>query len=233
MSIDAQTLTGWSDRTARVANASAWRAARRHTWAVRTLRVAFPLLAIGVITSMFVSARTLPRGIENVDLGEVGLDGTTLTMQNPSLSGFNENGTSYKVTAGQALQDVTNPRIVRLEDIDGTMAKPDGSTVELSAKSGVFDADAKILDLTADIEVRTNTGDRAYLESAKVDMEEGTIFSDKPVRAQTKSGNIRADSMSITERGAHMVFDGRVVVELRLDGGSLKEPKDTPSNESQ
>jgi lipopolysaccharide export system protein LptC len=223
MSVDVGTPVGSWNMGRQPANAAVWRAARRHSRIVRSLRVVLPLIAVGVVASLFVSARTLPRGVENIDLGDIGMDGTTLTMQNPSLSGFNDNGTSYQVTAGRALQDVTNPRVVTLESIDGTMTKPDGSTVKMTAKNGVFDADTQKLELSADIEVRTSTGDHAFLESAKVDMQAGSIVTDKPVRAATKSGNIRADSMEITGRGEHLLFSGNVVVELRLDGGDVKE----------
>lgn len=202
-----------------------WRAARRHSMAVTALRVVLPFLALIVIAWMIVSARTLPREIGDIDLGEVGLEGTTLTMKSPTLSGFNNDGTAYEVTAARALQDVTNPRVVTLEFVDGTMTKSDGKSVRVTADSGVFDADARLLDLKSNIVVRTSDDDRAFLESAHVDMQAGSIVSQDPVRATAKSARIKADAMTITERGSHLVFNGGVVVELRLDGGPLERKK--------
>lgn len=233
MSINVRTLNGVWGRAERPAVRRAsgsergsglpadWRAARRHSWIVRALRVALPAFAFVVVASMFITVQTRPKGIGDIDLGEVGLDGTTLTMQNPSLSGFNENGTSYQVTAVRALQDVTNPRVVTLEQINGTMSNADGTNVRVTAKDGVFDADAQIMDLSNKIVVKTDNGESAFLESAHIDMEAGSIVSADPVRAETKNGRIRANSMEIRERGAHLLFTGKVQVELRMDGGPL------------
>jgi lipopolysaccharide export system protein LptC len=240
MSIHVRTLTGIWGFGARPAAGpevrrvtsrkfdAGWRAARRHSRMVSVLRIALPAICVVVVASMFISVRTVSTSIGNIDLGEVGLEGTTLTMKNPSLSGFNENGTSYQVTAVKALQDVTNPRVVTLEQIDGTMTNPDGNDVQISAQNGVYDADAQKLDLSNDIVVLTEAGERAYLNSAHVDMEAGMISSDSPVRAETKSARIAANGMEITDRGSHLLFTGGVVVELRLDGGKLGGKPRTP-----
>lgn len=230
MSISARTLTGFGSiggkaaakpQRTRKAFDARWRAARRHSRLVVFLRLALPVISIVVVASMFISVRSISTKIGDIDLGEVGLEGTTLTMQNPSLSGFNENGTSYQVTATKALQDVTNPRVVTLREISGTMTDAEGSDVRISAQNGVYDADAQQLDLTGEIVVDTDKGESAYLASAHVDMEAGSIRSDDPVRAETRSGRISANSMEISERGSHLLFTGGVVVELRLDGGKL------------
>jgi|FEC22Drversion2_1045045.scaffolds.fasta_scaffold00009_148 lipopolysaccharide export system protein LptC len=212
-----------------------WHDARRHSRAVRILRIGLPALALLTVAWLIVSARAFPPTIGNVDLGEVGLDGTTLTMENPALSGYNENGTSYEVTAARALQDVTNPRIVTLQRIDGTMTKPDGTKVRVTAADGVYDSEEQTLKLSNDIVVRADDGSRAFLRSADVDMKAGSIVSTEPIRAETPGGRIRADTMDIAERGAHMLFKGKVVVELRLDGGSLddrtaRKPQENPAD---
>jgi lipopolysaccharide export system protein LptC len=220
--LNAGTLSGrWSERNDQRAPAD-WIAARRHSRIVRVLRIVLPAVATIVVVWMFISAQRLPGEIGNIDLGEVGLEGTTLTMQNPKLSGFNEDGTSYLVTAAKALQDVTNPRVVTLVSVDGTMTKPDNSTIRVTADDGVFDSDAKHLELTNNIVVRTSENDSAYLDAAKVDLNTGSIVSDKPVRADSKSGSIRANSMEISQRGAHLLFRGKVAVQLRLDGGPVE-----------
>ena len=221
MAIDAGALTdGWGYGPGPAGGAE-WRAARRHSRVVSVLRLVFPAVAFVVVAWMFISARTLPTEVGDIDLGDVGLEGTTLTMQNPSLSGFNEDGTGYQVTAAKALQDVTNPRTVTLKSVDGTMTKPDGSKVRVTADDGVFDSEEQWLELTNNIVVATDKGDHAYLNAARVDMKAGTIVSDEPVRAQANSGSIRAKSMEITDSGSHLLFKGKVVVELRLDGGPV------------
>jgi lipopolysaccharide export system protein LptC len=222
MAIDVGALTGGWGYGAASADGAVWRATRRHSRVVSGLRLVLPAIAFVVVAWMFISARTLPTDVGDIDLGDVGLEGTTLTMQNPSLSGFNEDGTGYQVTAAKALQDVTNPRTVTLESVDGTMTKPDGSKVRVTADNGVFDSEEQWLELSNNIVVATDKGDHAYLNAARVDMKAGTIVSDEPVRAKANSGSIRAKSMEITDSGAHLLFKGKVVVELRLDGGPVE-----------
>ncbi len=230
MAIDIGALTvrslagGWAD-VPEPATAADWLAARRHSRIVAVLRWILPAMAVVVVAWMFVSAHRLPREIGNIDLGEVGLEGTTLTMQNPSLSGFNKDGTAYQVTAAKALQDVTNPRVVTLEFVDGTLTKSDGSDMRLTADNGVFDNDTQTLELDGNIVVKTSKDENAYLESAKVDLGAGSIVSDRPIRAEANNGKIRADAMEVTERGARLRFSGKVVVELRLDGGKVEDGK--------
>lgn len=229
MNVGTRVVSGGFPTRRMDAMSAGWRSARRHSRAVRVMRTVLPAVSLVIVAWLFVSARTLPTSLGNIDLGEVGLDGTTLTMKNPSLSGFNENGTSYEVTAARALQDVTNPRLVALEQIDGTMTKADGSKVRVTARNGLFDSDAQKLNLENNIVVRGDDGTRAVLQVADIDMQAGSIRSARPVVAETPNGRIRAQTMDIAERGAHMLFKGKVVVELRLDGGMLKEK--TPDDE--
>ncbi len=223
LNIGAQSIGAQSIGTPAAAGPADWLAARRHSRVVAVLRLVLPAVALVVVVWMFISARSLPTEIGNIDLGEVGLEGTTLTMQNPSLSGFNDNGTSYQVTAAKAKQDVTNPRVVTLESIDGTMTKSDGDKIRVTADHGVLDSDSQLLELSSNIVVRTDKDDYAYLNAARVDMSAGTIVSTEPVRAVSKSGKIRAKSMEITDRGAHLLFRGNVIVDLRLDGGRVDD----------
>gem|GEM_PF-3278724 len=192
------------------------------------MRIALPSLAVIVVGWMYFSANRLPTEIGTIDLGDVGLQGTTLTMQNPSMSGFNEDGTAYNVTARKALQDLTNPSVVTLRHVDGTMTEDDGSKVRVTADDGLFDNDKRTLDLDNNIVVTTDDKDQAFLKSARIELEGGTIRSDDAVQAKGKSGSIRANSMEITENGSHLLFKGKVVVHLRLDGGAVSEEDTGP-----
>jgi hypothetical protein len=50
------------------------------------------------------------RSAGDLSLGEIGVSGTTLTMDRPRLTGYGAGGMSYDVTAARALQDLTARR---------------------------------------------------------------------------------------------------------------------------
>lgn len=192
-----------------------WRAVRRHSRRVRLLRVVLPAIGLAIAASMFVSIRSLPGGIGNISLGEVGVEGTTLTMSHPSLSGYGSDGVSYDVTAERALQDLTTPDVVRMEMISGTMRRADGTWTSLEARDGLFDSARDWLMLENDIVIVTDDGKRAYLEDAEVDLKGQSVISLKPVRAEMAGALVRGDRMEVNGGGDHIILRDNVSVVLQ------------------
>ncbi len=198
-----------------------WRAAQRHSRRVRALRIGLPLVSAVLIAALLVSWRSLPTPVGNLDLGDLGVSGSTLTMENPKLTGFGARGMAYDVTAERALQDLTDPQVVRLETISGRVQQPDGGWATLDARGGVYDSANEFLRLDRDIMIRVDDGKRAFLEAAEVDLKAQTVKSDRPVRLEMPGGRVRADRMDVEAGGKTIVLTGRVVLDLRLDGGTM------------
>jgi lipopolysaccharide export system protein LptA len=64
---------------------------------------------------------------------------------------------------------------------------------------------------------------RAFLETADVDLKAQTVVSDRPVRLEMPGARVRADTMSVSAGGEQVMLRGRVVMDIRLDGGPLEE----------
>src|SRR4051812_2479871 len=87
--------------------------AARHSRMVRILRVAVPAavvlaMAIFVLVSVVIPFRMLLPKIP-VDIGNLVVSGTKITMESPHLAGFSADQRPYEMWAKAAIQDLTDP----------------------------------------------------------------------------------------------------------------------------
>lgn len=192
----------------------AFRNARRHSALVRVLKLALPALALlmvgGFVAKSWIAA---PDGI-SIDLSESGLQDGKLVMADPTLDGFTPDNRAYKMTAARAIQAVDNASRVDLEEIEARLPINEKDWLSVVASSGVFHRDENRLDLDSEVVLETDTGIKAVLGSAKVDIGAGTLETDEPVDITLEGGRIEADSLTVKDRGAVMVFENRVRMEI-------------------
>lgn len=204
------------------------RHARRHSRRVRILRIGLPVVAAAIVAAFFVSFRSLPSGVEDADLGDVGIEGTTVTMDNPQLSGFNTDGMGYDVTAKRAVQDLRDTSVVQLEGISGKATQPDGGWAELTASSGVYNTQSELLTLERDILINTHDGKSGRLDDVSVDIRDQRIEAKNGVELTMPGGRVTADRLIMLGEREVIRLEGGVRVTLRMDGGEIKEARDAP-----
>src|SRR3954451_22596133 len=118
-------------------------AAARHSRMVRALRIAVPaaviLAMMGVVAvSIFKPFRMLLPKLP-VDMGNLVVSGTKVTMESPHLSGFSTDQRPYEVWAKAAIQDLTDPDHLELTKPRAKVLMEDKSTVTMDARTGYFD----------------------------------------------------------------------------------------------
>jgi lipopolysaccharide export system protein LptC len=193
--------------------------AARHSRMVRILRVAVPGAVIFAIAAIiFVSVFNNPFWMLlpklPIDMSNLVVSGTKITMESPHLSGYSQDRRPYEVWAKTATQDVTDPDHVDLKTLRGKVLMEDQSTVTLEAVNGLMDNKQQTLDLHKDIYLQTTTGYEAWLSQAFVDMAKGTVTSDEHVDVKWADGKISADRLKITGGGEVVRFDGNVVMNI-------------------
>lgn len=193
---------------------AAFRRAHRHSARVRLLKFVLPaaalLMVAGFVAKSWISA---PEGV-SVDLGGTAIEGGRLVMASPKLDGFTSDNRAYTMTAKRAIQDLGDATRIDLEGIDARLPFETDNWLTVAARTGVYDREANTLDLGEDITVQTDTGVLALLKSATVDIATGSIDTVEPVDIKLEGANIQADSMTIRENGAVMIFDKRVRMEI-------------------
>jgi lipopolysaccharide export system protein LptC len=192
--------------------------AARHSRVVRALRVAVPAVVILsmaaiILTSIFNPFRLLLPKLP-VDMDNLVVSGTKITMESPHMSGYTPDRRPYEVWAKTATQDVTDPDHVDLKTLRAKVLMEDQSTVTLDALNGLMDTKQQLLDLHKDIYLQTSTGYEAWLSQAFVDIGKGTVTSDEHVDVKWADGKLSADKLKITGGGEVVRFDGHVVMNI-------------------
>ena len=207
-------------------------AAARHSRMVRALRIAVPaaviLAMMGVVAvSIFNPFRMLLPKLP-VDMGNLVVSGTKVTMESPHLSGFSTDQRPYEVWAKAAIQDLADPDHLELMVPRAKVVMEDKSTVTMDARTGYYDSKQQLLDLRKDIFLQSSTGYEARLSQAYVDINKGTVTSDEHVDVKLLNGTLTSDKLRILNSGEVVRFEGNVVMNLIMDSPPAPEPEPAP-----
>jgi len=191
---------------------------------VRWLRITVPvgiaalLLAVVVINYLPpIGGFRLPGG-----LGKLVIHGTTITMEEPRLTGFTLDSRAYEFSAEAAAQDITKPNLVELNRLHAKMEMQDKSSVEMTAAAGSYDVKAEMLTLTGDIHLFSTTGYEGRMSEAVIDVRKGNVISDKPVWVKMLNGVLSAKRLDIGDNGSVVRFSG-VAMTLQPGNEAAKE----------
>ena len=192
--------------------------AARHSRMVRVLRVAVPAavvlaMAVIVFVSVYNPFRILLPKIP-IDMSNLVVSGTKITMESPHLAGFSTDQRPYEVWAKAAIQDLTDPDHMELKTPRAKVMMEDKSTVTMDARTGYFDSKSQLLDLRKDIFLQSSTGYEARMSQAYVDINKGTVTSDEHVDVKLLNGTLTADKLRILNSGEVVRFEGNVVMNL-------------------
>jgi len=204
----------------RGASARAFYAARRHSRLVRTLRIAVPaVVAVAVVAIFLVSYFNPLRYLAKlpINVGDLVVSGTKITMEKPHLSGFTKDARAYELSADAAAQDLTKPDVVELHNIHAKLQMQDKSTVEMTALLGLYNSKGEMLKLDQNIDLSSSTGYAGHLSEATVDVRKGDVVSEKPVEVKLLQGVLNSNRLHIENSGELVVFGGGVTMTLMLN----------------
>jgi lipopolysaccharide export system protein LptC len=209
--------------------------AARHSRMVRLLRIAVPaavLLALAsiVAVSIFNPFRILLPKLP-VEIGNLVVSGTKVTMESPHLAGFSTDQRPYELWAKAAIQDLTDPDHVELKTLRAKVLMEDKSTVTMDARTGYYDSKEQMLDLRKDIFLQSSTGYEARMSQAYVDINKGTVTSDEHVDVKLLNGTLTSDKLRILNSGEVVRFEGNVVMNLDKlgDDSASGQPANEPA----
>lgn len=201
--------------------------ARRHSARVRWIKRLVPLaivLAVISIGAVSILSR-LKLSIElPFDIGHLSLSGSRLTMDLPKLSGFTDDNRGYRVTARTAVQDLTQPDVIELADIEARLELADKGWASVNAKTGSFDTKKQFITLGDGVDLAMNGGYGGKLADAQVDIKAGTIATAHPVVFTYLDGKLVADRLDVTDRGTRALFQGNVQLDFRLNNLPGQKP---------
>ena len=129
-----------------------------------------------------------------------------ITAIQSTVTGLDREKQPYEVTAARGWQDENVPSRVHLEAPEGRFRRPQGAEYTISAKTGLYDSEAKTLDLAGSVVLEQAERFKALMEQANIVVEEKRLVSGSPVTAHFGSGTVNANGMQITDDGARILF---------------------------
>lgn len=201
----------------------AFRNARRHSRVVRILRIAVPVVVVlGAVVISLITYLNPLRMLAKlpIDVGNLIVSGTKITMEQPRLSGFTHDARAYELSADAAAQDLTKPDIVELHHLRAKVDMQDKSSIELTAALGVYNSKVETLKLDENIQLSSSTGYQGLLSEALIDIRKGYVVSEHPVEVKMLQGTLNANRLEIINSGELVRFDGGVNMTLMLNEGA-------------
>ncbi len=200
----------------------------RYTRFVTVMRRTLLIAAIAILAVVLAYAM-MPRPQNKIAIGIDVLGSITndLTMVKPHLTGLDNDGNPYVVTADKAIQDAHNTRRARLIAVNADLTEKKQNTwITLSAPFGVLDADAHTLKLQGPIAVYSDDGYEFHTMVANVDLANGIVRGPRMIVGQGPTGNMRADSFWLNRQKRLIVLNGNV--HMKIFPSALKKGKKTP-----
>jgi lipopolysaccharide export system protein LptC len=185
-----------------------FQAARRHSRLVRRLRIGLPLAgvaAIFVVATHFALPGSLDLSVANLSVTR-----NSIIMDNPHLTGFDADEREYSVQADRAIQALTNPDRVRLEEIEANVSVPGQGTAKITADAGEYDNKESTLRLEGGIAVDSSSGYALTMDGADIDLRGGTMSSSNPVSVRYQDSETTGQTISVTGGGRIITLEGGV-----------------------
>lgn len=193
------------------------RTASRHSRFVRFMRIGVPtavvLIGVGVGLFDYFKPMEMFDKLPSVS-GKLAVQGSKITMELPRIAGFTRDSRAYELTAEQAVQDITAPDVVELQNLKARMEMQDKDVINLVAKSGTYNTKGDKILLRDDIVVTSKQGYRANLREAAVDMKGGNVVSEQPLTVKLPNGVLTANRLEIVDNGEIIRFGRGVVLNL-------------------
>ncbi len=185
--------------------------AQRYGTFVKFMKRALPLAALALALAVLVYALQ-PRETGRIALTfeRMGKIENDLAMIRPRLTGTDNQGLPFVVTAESATPENAAGDTVRLDQVKAEMVLKDGTSLHVTGAKGVVDSKARRLDVSGGIRFLADGGYSAETLSATADLKSGIVQGDSPVTAESKFGHLTANSFTFDRDTRLLHFQGNV-----------------------
>jgi len=173
---------------------------RRHSRLVRVLKVAMPLVALTLLSMVFLLAETVDptRAIPHAEI-DVEERARDPRASGASFAGVTEGGSALRITAETARTDPD--AVLRLEATGLTLELegPAGGLVTGRADHGAIDRGDGTFDFTGAIEMTATPGYRLVSDRITGALDRTWLHSPGPVSGQAPAGDLQAGALHVTQ----------------------------------
>lgn len=173
-----------------------------HSRIVGVLKVGLPLVALGMLASIFLVQTDRLGGNLIFSQGDIEALGQGLRITNPTFTGTTRGQDQFRFTAALVEPDAAPPERARITALAGEVALHNGPTVELEADTGDLHVPTERLDVAGNVRIRTSEGYRMAAEQATLDLKAGSLIAGNAVETTGPLGRIDSGSLTIEPAAA-------------------------------
>jgi lipopolysaccharide export system protein LptC len=200
------------------------RGARRYSVFVRIMKGALPLTALGLAALVLIYVLQPPPARMQMSFQRLSSLTNDLSMDNPRLSGTDNDGQPFVISASRATPEDRSSDRVRMQDVIADFSMKDGTGIHMTAASGLIDTRTHILQMTGGIHMTAQNGYDAKAPSAEADLRAGTVHGEGGVDANGAFGRITAQKFAVNQTSKQLHFWGDVKMILNPDNRGGGKP---------
>ena len=174
--------------------------ADRYSRLVLWLKVALPLIALAILSTLFFVAETLdpeaaiPYAKVDVEriLREQG-------VTRPTFGGVSGDGAAISLTAESVRPDPENTNRLNGAALNATINLPDGGRIDIASPDGMVDADSRDVLLDGGARLESSSGYVVLTDSISSSFAEVRVVAEGEIIASGPAGELTAGRMNLTQ----------------------------------
>lgn len=168
-----------------------------HSRLVAILKLGLPLVALGLLSALFLVQTDDRIGGVVFSDGNVEALGNGLRITNPTFTGTTQSQDRFRFTAALVVPDAAPPTRAAITELAGTLDLHNGPSVTVKAATGDLHVPTQRLDLTGDVVIDTSDGYRIHSDKATLDLRKGAFVAGDHVESRGPLGEITSASLHI------------------------------------
>jgi len=173
--------------------------ADRYSRLVLWLKIALPLVALAILSTLFFVAETLdPEAAipyAKVDVERILRD---QGITRPTFGGVADNGVAVSLTAEQIRPDPSEQQKMTGSQLAAALDLPSGGRIEITSPEGIIDGVTQTATLQGGARLHSSSGYTVETESIVASVETGSVVAAGQVTATGPVGEIHAGRMELT-----------------------------------
>ena len=169
---------------------------------VQFVKVALPLLALALLSTMFLFSRTI-NPEDAIPFAEVDVEqiAREQRLQDPNFSSVTSDGTMIMVVAEAAKPDAENPRRMDITEVTADIETPTGTLIKMKSEEAFYDGESNTMDLTGNVRLSTSSGYTLHSDMLIANLSESSLISPGPVDGAGPNGTLEAGQMELKTVG--------------------------------
>lgn len=170
----------------------------RYSRLVFWLKVALPIAALSILSTLFFVAETLDPEAA-IPFAEVDVE-RILTEQRigtPTFGGVTANGVAIALKASSVRPNGSDQELTA-QALEAGLDLPNGGRIEIESPSGNVDVAAQLITLDGGARLESSTGIVVTTERIQASISDGTVIAERPVQAVGPAGTLTAGAMELT-----------------------------------